>query len=320
MRKILALAAAFALLLALFSCGRVEPEPIPETTAETASTTETETTTETEEAEFTIPTFVPASGESNGVCWRTLDLEDAANAEVKAWLEEKYASEASDDPREYIMNAHKKIVDTRYPKHHIVMVEDNGKETLLLEPVYFGEATTPKAALMDELYWKSPVFRQALDDRYFLVYWGGWECTCGYGIYDTKKLREIPIEYDGWMFAENGVLYSYEVGDQEPYSGPMHLWKYDWRAIVRGEPMQAKDVLADFAGPEGEEVGDCLLTEDARYFLAIDGKQLRVYNLAAKKLNIVPIPALAVAYSLAEWNGKVYWENNCPYIIEITLP
>ena len=60
---------AFALLFLLFACGRAEPEIAAPTTTEEESLTEAETT-----AEEPTTVFVPMSGESNGVTWRTLDL------------------------------------------------------------------------------------------------------------------------------------------------------------------------------------------------------------------------------------------------------
>ena len=309
-RVALLLLAALALLSA---CG---PVPAAETTAETAIETETFTEAETTTA------FIPQSGESNGVKWRMLDLEDEANAELK---EELLRRESERVQKEFQMGD-KKIagtVDTKHPKYQLTMVDGNGEETLLLESTYLDEAATPEEASLNELSWKHPDFRQALDDRYFLFAWDGWEWICGYGIYDTKEMREIPIECYAEMFANDGILYSYNPGDDGgKYIGSLHLLKYDWRSIVRGEPLESTDLLAGFSGADVEGYFYFFLTKDARYYLAIEREELRVYDLAAKKLDIVSIPPLDSAYLFLEWNGKVYWIGYTGhyYAIEITLP
>ena len=176
-----------ALLLLLSACGA--GEAAQETTAETTSSV-IETTTSAIETTAEAPT-VPTNGEGTGVKWRTLDLEDKANAGVKEWLEESFAAER---PQEYAMGAHKKIVYRYESSSQLVLVEDGGKETVLLRSEYLGDETDPEKRKNDEVRWRYPGFGQALNDRYFLVRWQGWEWCSGISMYDTEELREIPVE------------------------------------------------------------------------------------------------------------------------------
>jgi hypothetical protein len=307
---------AFALLLA--SCGRAAVITTAPETTPAPTTTEATTTTKAP--------FLPVSGESNGVRWRTLDLKDEANAEVKAWLE-KSNPEAVKNIKEWPMGKDKTVIKKEEKYHEgklILRDHSTGKETVLLEDTYIGFASDNP--YQDDVHWKRPVFLDALDDRYFLFIWGGWEWHCGYGIFDTKDLREISINYNDEMFVNHGILYSYETSEFGGYIGPLHLWKYDWRAIVRGESLKAVDVLADFSGPDAEWDYFHLLTSDTRYFIAANEISLCIYDLAEKKLlAALPRSAFAVDYLgpfYSEWNGAVYWHEvfGCQYALEITLP
>ena len=276
-------------LLLLPACGRAMPAPA------------------------TIP-FVPISGESNGVKWRTLDLEDEANAELK---EELLRQQNEDKQTEFQMGT-KKIV---YEHGPIEMVDETGKRTVLLDTD--KRENTSDA---DEINWRYPRFVGILDDRYFLFAWDGWEWLCGYAIYDIKEAREIPIEYYEDMFVKDGIVYSSEQGGEAGYTGPLHLWKYDWKAIVRGETAKAIDLLAGFSGPDAKWSWYRLLTSDARYFIADNGTQLCIYDLVGKQL-IVPTPESAYpedgfGHEFSDWNGAIYLHDayRQRITLEITLP
>ncbi|MCL1951268.1 MAG: hypothetical protein FWF60_00420 [Oscillospiraceae bacterium] len=301
-------------LLLLPACGRAMPEPPATTTAEIESTTEAETTTEPKPTEAP---FVPASGESNGVRWRTLDLEDAANAEVKEELLQLLYEKT-----EHQLGTDKKIILEK-PTYQLVMVEDNGKRTVLLprrgSEDYGGTVAS---------------FIAALDDRYFLFCRGSVDDLCGFGIYDTKELREIPLEIAqemwGCLGARGNLLYFTDFEQYGCYKGRKHLWVYDWQAIVCGEPANAVDLLAGFAGPDANQIAACRLTDDARYFFVPEEEGLRIYDLAAKKLLTTLLSAEYAGndfhpYYLHEWNNTIYWFDyneyyNNNYALEITLP
>lgn len=194
MKKLIVLLLACLLLLA--ACGRTEPEL--EATAPT--TTEIEITTEVETtAEAPTTVFVSMSDEENGVSWRTLDLEDEANAETRKWLEEWRAQwdfeSRKRDGAEVTMSKDKTIVRRgTYQTGQLVLRNNaSGKETVLLEDEYYGESDTPQ---QDEMRWQSPICLEAIDERFFVFYWAGWSWSCGTSVYDTKEMREIPIKND----------------------------------------------------------------------------------------------------------------------------
>ena len=330
MKRIALLLLALGLMLS--ACGQAEPEPTT-TTVTQASIIEAEISTE--EA-TTVPALL-ASGESNGVRWRTLDLVDGENAELKAWLEEwrgRWDFESKkEDGAEVPMGKDKTVVRKGTYQAGQLILRNNatGKETILLEDVYFGESDNPQ---QDEMLWKSPICLEALDDRYFVFYWAGWSWSCGISVYDTKEMKEIPITNKelSLIRVQGDYLYFVDVVSEEDYYGPPQLWAYDWTAVKRGEPVKSTDLLAGFNGTD--TISDqVLLTDDLRYYLALERLDspdedrlwlngLRIYDLAGKKLlTTLPEPDFSVD-KLEEWNGKVYWVkyDNPDYALEITLP
>jgi len=323
MKRIVMLVLVLGLLLS--ACGRAEAETVPETSEEQsiteAPTTEAETTTEAP--------FVHTSGESNGVKWRTLDLEDEANAEVKEsflWWYMLHHKEG-----EYQLGD-KKIILEQSP-YQLVMVENNGKKTVLLPKTYHGSETDMEKVSPDDYSWHAATFIAALDDRYFLFCWGSYGDLCGYSIYDTKELREIPLDIAQERWGAPGfydkMLYFTDEGWYGSYDGTKHLWAYDWTAIVRGEPIEAVDFLAAFSGPGATQISECLVTSDAKYFLVPEEEGLRIYDLIAKKMTTLPRSEFSSSefypQILHEWNGKVYWNefnfsSEIGYALEITLP
>ncbi|MCL2299468.1 MAG: hypothetical protein FWC27_04910, partial [Firmicutes bacterium] len=303
-------------LLVLAACGRAEPETIPETTTEIETTTETETTTK-EPTTIEIPTL-PASGESNGVKWRTLDLSDRANAALKEELQRRENEEGKTE----FQIGNKKIV-TSYEQ--IEMVDETGRRTVLLE--------IDKIDVNNEMSWKYPRVIATLDDRYFLYAWMGYYDGLNMGVYDTKDMKEITIiDYVlNTVKTQGDYLYFIDTESEETYHGQPHLYRYDWTAIKRGEPVTGVDLLAGFNG-EDAAFGHDLLTDDLRYYLALEGVavsnwrnwgyQIRIYDLANKKLlSPLPEPDFHVDI-LREWNGKIYWVaySDPDYALEITLP
>jgi hypothetical protein len=273
--------------------------------------------------------FAPVSGESNGVRWRTLDLEDEANAEVK---EELLRRQDKDQQTEFPMGG-KKIIYGTYGNEHdkIEMVDEAGKRTVLLETDKV-EATDEMNERPPEMSWRYPKFNAILDDRYFLYVWMGWSWGINMGIYDTKEMKEITIiDYVlNTVKVQGNYIYYVDAVSEEEYNGEPHLYAYDWTAIKRGEPVKGVDLLAGFNGPDAC-FGDRLLTDDLRYYLATEGRyvdevcwedSVRIYDLANKKLLTTLTEPDFPIDKLEEWNGKIYWVkySDADCALEITLP
>ena len=312
-----------ALLLLLPACGRAQPEPPAGPTTQS-------------------PSPAPMRGESNGARWRTVDLTDTANVELAEALSRR---ENAGEPSEYQMGDKKIVLVTDAPKYQIEMTDATGKRTVLLERTYYGEAKTPEAALEDEMYWKSPVFKQALDDRYFLVVWGGYEWEVGCGIYDTELLREIPVEYPKDAAAACAGVYNETLYLSDWFydgnAGQMHLYAASLnnlntaKALVPGKNLLEGIPEADTGG--GRYYWE-LLSPDARYFVAGEGAALRIFDLQTKQFvcrisdiavgQSAPISFLALftdertAYCYGvDWGWDERPQNIIePYALEITLP
>ena len=206
MKRIALLVLALGLLLS--ACGQIAPEPTTAATMQVPIPTEIITTTEAETT--TIP-FVPASGESDGVQWRTLDVNSDEGREAAQWLAEQWEEYMRGSQPDLSMGKDKTIVAES--GNLILRDKKTGKKTVLLERTYLGEATTPEEAWMDEVPWKYPCFIKAIDDRYFVYCWSYWEGSGQPGIYDTKNMRTIPIDYgaeyaDGDWVAERRMIFA----------------------------------------------------------------------------------------------------------------
>ena len=170
-------------LLLLAACGQAAPEqPTTEPTTEAATTGIIEETT-------TEAPFAPTEGERGEISWRTVDVNAAEGREAVQWLEEQHGLSLKERDTKFPMGKDKTIRTS----FDTIVLRDNktGKDTVLLEKQYLGEATTPEEALLDEVPWRYPRFVQALDERYFVYYWGYWEGSGDTGIFDTKNMRTI---------------------------------------------------------------------------------------------------------------------------------
>ena len=292
------------------ACGGTEPEPV--TTVPTATEIET-----TEDPTAKVPSL-PASGESNGVKWRTLDLSAKANAALK---EELLRQGNEGRQTEFRMGG--KIITSSYEQ--IEMVDEAGKWTVLLE--------IDRVDATNEMSWRYPKFGVILDERYFSYVWMGYSGGISMGVYDTKAMKEITIiDYVlNTVKVQGDYLYLVDAVSEQTYSGEPHLYAYDWTAIKRGEPVTGVDLLEGFNGEDATFSHD-LLTDDLRYYLALEGVaapnwrnwgyQIRIYDLVNKKLlPTLPEPDFSVDI-LREWNGKIYWVaySDLDFALEITLP
>ena len=317
-----------ALLLLLPACGQIAPEPETETEITTEEiTTEIETTTEAP--------FVPTGGESAEITWRTLDVNSAEGREAVQWLAEQREEYMKERPTEFPMGKDKTIRTS----FDTIVLQDNktGKETVLLEKEYLGDAATSEEALRDEVPWRYPRFVQALDERYFICDWAYWEGGGSVGVYDTKSMRMISIKYGELQHADwytgkqlifADAFYLFE-GTYGPWEGPLHLLRVDLKALNTlkpGEPLMAMDVLASIPGKKDANVtGYRIVTQDERYFIMADMDGLRVFDLQQKKLAL-ELPASLFGPDAEIWSceivprdNRVYWVND-DYLAEITLP
>jgi len=300
MKKYLAIILCAGLLCAVVSaCGRAEPESV--TTV--ATTTKIEETTEVEPTtEEPTTVFVPLSGEENGVSWRTLDLEDEDNSATCKWLEEWHTQwgfeSKKEDGAETPLGKDKTVVRKGGYQTGQLILRNNvtGKETILLEDIYYGESDNPQ---QDEMLWKSPICLEAIDDRFFVFYWAGWSWACGTSIYDTKDMREIPIENDtgamGNYFQTFGNhVYLSTPGDDGGYYGSLSLQ----RAVVTsnmGETLVAVELLKDYPNTDNIDVqflGLCELSPDERYYIAHTEDGVLICDIKEKKPAWrIPFPA-----------------------------
>ena len=308
---------------------------MPETAAETTTaitTTEEETTTQKETT--TEAPFVPTSGESNGVRWRTLDLEDEVNAEVKAWLEGHMRRER---PREIPMGEGKTLLSK--DKESIVLRDDaTGKETVLLELRYVGEKDDPAN---DDTGWGGPWLEEIIDERYFVVSWIGYECIRGVSIYDTQEMREIPVLNPiGVLLVDvgihNGLLYMCDFNYGEG-SGQMHIYAIPLDNLEKAEALPCGENL--LAGIPEADMSETyynwqLISPDARY-LAVDeiivASAVRIFDLKAKSFVCrLPValndryPDLVFRDEHTLYCYERGWDGENPIargqVIEITLP
>ena len=328
-----------ALLLLLPACGQIAPEP--ETAIET--TTEEESTIEIETA--TEAPFVPTGGESGEITWRTVDITSDEGREAVQWLAQRHEEIMRGTPDQFPMGKDKTIIAHNKDK---IILRDNktGKETVLLERTYIGDKTTPEEALLHEEAWKAPWFEQVLDDRYFVYCWVGWEWSGDVGVYDTKNMREIPVEWDkkyppGYSFnspqIRGDTLYLFDATYGE-YDGPLHLMRVDLKALDTlkpGEALMAEDIFAEIGAKDAEMMFYRLLTEDGRYLVTSEYRSgLRVYDLRQKKLVLeLPVSISGFDENESYWwpdqivlrGSKLYWTNDwtgtaVKYLAEITLP
>jgi len=322
-----------ALLLLLSACGQITPEPI---TGNPTEFLEEETSTEAP--------FLPNGGESNGVTWQALNLNSAEGKEATQWLAEQWEEYMKEGPTQFPMGKDKTVIQ----KNDTLTLRENktGKETVLLEKSYLGEETTPEEALLREEAWRYPRLIKALDERYFAYCWGYWEGSGGTAIYDTQKLRTIPIAYgekyqDGDWFLGREMIFADALylteGTYGPYGGPLRLMRVDLKALPAlkdGEDLPAVNVLEDSPGLENvQDMNTRFVTPDERYFILTDYTCVRVYDLQKKQLLLqLPASVCGIDENESYWwpdsvilrGSKVYWtdslQGDCKYLAEITLP
>jgi len=271
-------------LLLLGACGK--DAPITETTTTTVNITTTETVTTTEEAPTEPPyEFVPTSGESNGVRWRTLDWEDESNSEIKEWLEnwqaERHNKNQQESSNEYPMGKKKTLrieTDPNGYSNTKFILRDNksGKDEILLE----GNG-------IDGEMVKEPRLYEVLDDRYFLFCWGGWEWTWDVAIYDIKEHKEISLN-EGDMYRDlydirGNSMYLINYTPNDALFGPVSLHKVDLSRLPKS--IKSVNMLENFtAAKEAGEIYACHLTTDERFFLIAEENGFYILDLQKEEV------------------------------------
>jgi len=327
MKHFTCLLLCLALCCGLFACGAAEPEPTTAepTTLEAESTTE-EITTEAPTTEEATTVFVPLSGEENGVKWRTLDLDDEKNAQLKQWIsnyaEDLEVSWMRKNPKEFPMGTEKTLVlksMNPYPDQIVLRDNKSARETVLLENRTDFEAL-----------W----FYKPLDERYFLYGWDGCVELNSIAIYDTKELKTIPIEEERvrpCMVADGMLYLTEEDSVDHPFSGKMRLLAYDLDAMRRNGKPIGIDLLADIPH-KVIALWSYKLTEDQHYYIVSGGNGLHIFDLPAKKL-VLYLPQTSFGDTYPQFRMTVLHDKNTLYwcsdwlnyelenlIIEITLP
>ena len=265
-------------LLLLCACGK--DAPIAETTTTTEKLTTTEAATTTEEVPTEPPyEFVPMSGESNGVRWRTLDWEDESNSEIKEWLEnwqtERNNQPQQKNPTEYPMGKTKTLrieTDPNGYSNAKFILRDNksGKDEILLE----GNGIDGEKV-------KEPRLIEVLDDRYFLFCWGGWEWHWSTAFYDIKERKEITIEADYYTRRGNSLYFSQF--DYGPFCGPLSLYRIDITKLPKS--INLVNLLENIpAAKEAGEVGHFDITDDERYFVIAEETGLYMFDLQKEEV------------------------------------
>jgi len=242
------------------------------TTMENITTTNAVTTTEEPITEPPYE-FVPASGESNGVRWRTLDWEDESNSEIKEWLEnwhsEQHNKSPQETPTEYPMGKTKTLrIEDDYGGQIILRDNKSGKEEILLD----GNEVYGEGVRYPHLY-------EVLDDRYFLYCWGGWEWVWSTAVYDIKERKEYPIEADYSTRRGNSLYFSH---DYESLCPPLCLHRIDITKLPNS--INLVNLLenipeAKTANTVHHTVHHHEITEDGRYFVIAEEAGFHLFDL-----------------------------------------
>ena len=199
-------------LLFLTACGQVAP-------AEEITTAETTTLTTTEEP---TTVFIPTSGESDGVHWRTMDLADEGSAEIRAWLAEwEIENRVEGYAIEQPMGKDKTLV-VRYDeqqKLQQLFLKDNktGKEAFLLD-----NAGDDEDQQFRHIYVPQPY---AINDRYIFVQWfRSGNGVDGCQIFDTREMKFL--EFDLLARSLSSTMAFMDVAIRDKYTLYWHEMTY----------------------------------------------------------------------------------------------
>jgi len=332
--KQMALLVLAAVLILLISGCKATQEDIPATTTEAAITTT--------EAATTQEATTLAAETQKEVTWQVLDLQDKANAKQKSFLEKAYAEELeSREPDVDQPMGASKVVGVRGGGAELrqMFLRENGKETVLLEEKRNDEFADGS---------ESPRFAQVLDDRFFIYRWIGWEWEAGSGVYDTVRMKAIPVEtkkiesvagadvtYAG---AFGDVLYM-EDGWYAQKVSPLRLFSVDLKGLDKAESLPVgKNILEDIPEAKEKDVSytHCGFSPDGKYYFAaqdtpFDSEEfiVLIFDISAKKfVSRVHVPKNAASHGIAtfrEDSKTLYFYDSIQqvfsrYALEIKLP
>jgi len=261
MKRCTALLLTITLLLA--GCGSAAPEE-KVTTAHSTTTATSETTTQT-----TAPPPKPKPEPMiDEVAWRVIETDASMQERMQAWTEEDFYNVG---PEELALSDTKTVTKKREETGGSVtpqlFLRENGSETLLWESEYS----------LDSDMGKSPILSCAMDERYVLIGWQGYEWMSGHSIFDTREKKEIPISVPTTFLGYvDGYLYFTASGGQEIER--LKLVRAKWR----NGKLQTEDLLAGLPGtemPDGALMGFGMLSPDGRYFTA----ESAVFDLRQRK-------------------------------------
>ena len=288
MRCIFCLLLCFGLCCVLFACGWTQAEPAVSTTIEI--TTGEAATAEEETTEEPTTAFVPMGGKSDGAAWRTLDLTDEKNAEIKDWLQTQFnpipegRREEEPEQLEFPMGANKiiiKIYEKVYVQEQfareIYLRTPDGKETLLLksdDPLVQDDPGVPHVV-------------EILDDRYFLFQWLGYQWSKATCVYDIQEMREIEVDGGLWLwpYLKNKHLYFLGYDSDAPYGGPVALHLADLSLLP--DPITPVNLLEGLPHTDGRIHDGQLLSPDEKYYIVtLSGEgddEIRIFDVENKQ-------------------------------------
>ena len=271
------------------------------------------------------------------IAWRTLDLEDEANAELRAWLEEALAQAAEEQQqlartREQLISVFEQtgeidwgngIITRNYiPAQREIVLRAAGEETVLLRssctrnPPHRPEEYEDCVSCME-----GPRFITMLNERYFLFKRLNLTNTViRHGVYDIQTLREYPINLGRVYFSEQrgDTLFWENYGEFETYYGHLSLYAADLTFLPNLEPVNLLEGIAHAPvqmTQEGVITGSGLvqasyLTQGERYYIAAGVAGLTIFDLQERSVFHLPKSELGFAMGSArEQDNDMDWTH-----------
>ncbi|MCL2195691.1 MAG: hypothetical protein FWB76_07050 [Oscillospiraceae bacterium] len=309
MKKLIALATALVLVLALAACAAPIEPVVAETTAE-ETTTGVYTTAELRDAE-------PVQGEAGGITWRTIDLreDETLRASLVEELERSWSwSRPEEQAHGYGVYTLNRIVNTDglHDRHVWEVVHRNsaGRETVLLTSVCPYADDEEHCCFSCQL----PSVAQVLNEDYMLVHWlaerhGSASVMC------IRTQRNYPLaNSDISSFrSRDGRLFGAPYGWYWPSSGTHYLFEADLSALPQ---LTWTNLLANIAHePFGHGSGS-VLCSDGRFYLSLrTGEwdmlpQLFIFDLQQQSLQQLQPPTNPSNHHWCWFNSILMTDDN----------
>jgi len=340
MRKLIAAIAALALLLG--ACSAIVP----------ADETTTQTTRNPADEATRPPTepFTPTGGEENGIAWRTLDLDDEENAELRAWLATEVAREREEHNQ--LREEMRQIADEGllqghywghgvYTRGRLVCEREllfrcpvTGDETVLFRAHCVGEGPDSPYHNYCNGCREAPRFIATLDQRNFLytLFDVPTATPFAHGVFDTQTLQAHPFVLENpqiVLLQQRGNRLFWKNDDENlgPHSGYISLYTADLDDLPN---LTLTNLLADIAHPPAEHVWTTLLSPNERFYFVVCINGLYNFDLQEQTLFYLPWnevqshnwPSAHYTYLLMRDNNTLLWfvESHMHFAVEITLP